>query len=123
MWAFVFSYALPAISSGPVLTIIALYLNQRLQLTQPEVNNLVWIPPLTWGIGYFFWGWAADRYAENNARPVGMFLLSDGYVAHTRNHDVDVVGAYRDRVDVVFDLHRRRLSDARLEGGVVRLSA
>ncbi len=75
VWALVFSYALPAISPGPVLTIVALYLNQRMGLTQAEVNQLVWIPPLTWGIGYFFWGWAADRFAAENRRPVGMFLL------------------------------------------------
>ena len=66
VWALMFSYALPAISPGPVLTILSLYLAQRLQLTQADVNNVVWIPPLTWGIGYFFWGWAADRYAANN---------------------------------------------------------
>ena len=75
VWALMFSYALPAISPGPVLTILAIFLTQRLHLTQGEINNLVWIPPLTWGIGYFFWGWAADRYAANNPRPVGMFML------------------------------------------------
>ena len=75
VWALMFSYALPAISPGPVLTILSIYLAQRLHLTQGDVNNVVWIPPLTWGIGYFFWGWAADRFAANNARPVGMFLL------------------------------------------------
>ena len=75
VWALMFSYALPAISPGPVLTILSLYLAQRLQLTQTDVNNVVWIPPLTWGIGYFFWGWAADRYAANNPRPIGMFAL------------------------------------------------
>jgi len=75
VWALMFSYALPAISPGPVLTILAIFLTQRLHLTQGDINNLVWIPPLTWGIGYFFWGWAADRYAANNPRPVGMFML------------------------------------------------
>ena len=75
VWALMFSYALPAISPGPVLTILAIFLTQRLHLTQGDINNLVWIPPLTWGIGYFFWGWAADRYAANNPRPVGMFIL------------------------------------------------
>jgi MFS transporter, ACS family, aldohexuronate transporter len=75
VWALIFSYALPAISPGPVLTILAIYLAQRLGLTQDDINRVVWIPPLTWGIGYFFWGWAADRYAANNPRPVGMFLL------------------------------------------------
>jgi ACS family hexuronate transporter-like MFS transporter len=75
VWALMASYALPAISPGPVLTILSLYLNGRLKLTQGEVNALAWIPPLTWGIGYFFWGWAADRYAANNRRPIGMFVL------------------------------------------------
>jgi MFS transporter, ACS family, aldohexuronate transporter len=76
VWALMFSYALPAISPGPVLTILSLYLfNGPLKLTQAQVNQLAWIPPLTWGIGYFFWGWAADRYAANNRRPIGMFLL------------------------------------------------
>jgi len=74
VWALMFSYALPAISPGPLLTILALYLSGRLHLTQAQVNGISWIPPLTWGLGYFFWGWAADRYAENNRRPIGMFL-------------------------------------------------
>jgi ACS family hexuronate transporter-like MFS transporter len=75
VWALMFSYALPAISPGPLLTILSLYLAGRLKLTQAEVNAIAWIPPLTWGLGYFFWGWAADHYAANNRRPVGMFLL------------------------------------------------
>jgi MFS transporter, ACS family, hexuronate transporter len=75
VWALMASYALPAISPGPLLTILSFYLIGRLKLTQAEVNQLSWIPPLTWGVGYFFWGWAADRYAANNRRPVGMFLL------------------------------------------------
>src|SRR4051812_15834265 len=75
VWALMFSYALPAISAGPVLTILSLYLNGRLKLTQAEVNQLAWIPPLTWGLGYFFWGWAADRFTPTTRRPVGMFVL------------------------------------------------
>jgi ACS family hexuronate transporter-like MFS transporter len=75
VWSLIFSYALPAISPGPVLTILALYLGQGLHMSQVEVNNVVWVPPLTWGIGYFFWGWAADKFAATNTRPVGMFLL------------------------------------------------
>ncbi|HET9833370.1 MAG TPA: MFS transporter [Vicinamibacterales bacterium] len=75
VWALMFSYALPAISPGPLLTILSLYLAGRLKLTQAEVNTIAWIPPATWGLGYFFWGWAADRYAANNRRPIGMFLL------------------------------------------------
>jgi ACS family hexuronate transporter-like MFS transporter len=75
VWALMASYALPAISPGPVLTIVAIYLAQRFHMTQTDINYVAWIPPLAWGLGYFFWGWAADRYAANNPRPVGMFLL------------------------------------------------
>jgi ACS family hexuronate transporter-like MFS transporter len=75
VWSLIFSYALPAISPGPVLTILAIYLGQGLHMTQAQVNSVVWVPPLTWGIGYFFWGWAADRFAATNTRPIGLFLL------------------------------------------------
>jgi MFS family permease len=33
------------------------------------------MPPLAWGIGYFVWGWIADRYAPENRRPVSMFVI------------------------------------------------
>jgi ACS family hexuronate transporter-like MFS transporter len=75
VWSLIFSYALPAISPGPVLTILALYLGQGLHMTQAQLNGVVWVPPLAWGLGYFFWGWAADKFAATNTRPIGMFLL------------------------------------------------
>ena len=75
VWALIFSYALPAISPGPILTIVSIYLSQRLKLSQAELNQVVWIPPLTWGIGYFVWGWLADRYAANNPRPLSLFAI------------------------------------------------
>jgi len=75
VWSLISSYALPAISPGPVLTILALYLGQGLHLTQAQVNNVVWIPPLAWGAGYFFWGWFADTFAANNTRPAGLMLF------------------------------------------------
>jgi ACS family hexuronate transporter-like MFS transporter len=75
LWALVFSYALPAIAPGPILTLIPLYLSRGMGVSQADLAGLLWMPPLAWGIGYFFWGWAADRYAADNPRPVGMFLL------------------------------------------------
>jgi len=75
VWALIFSYALPAISPGPILTIVSIYLSQRLQLSQAELNQVIWIPPLTWGIGYFVWGWVADRYAANKPRPLSLFAI------------------------------------------------
>ena len=62
-WAIVFSYALPAIAPGPILTLFSVYLNQGLGVSQADLTRLLWMPPLAWGVGYFFWGWAADRYA------------------------------------------------------------
>jgi ACS family hexuronate transporter-like MFS transporter len=78
LWALVFSYALPAISPGPILTLLSLYLNTGLGVSQRDLGNLLWLPPFAWGIGYFFWGWAADRFALTNRRPIGMFLLLTG---------------------------------------------
>jgi ACS family hexuronate transporter-like MFS transporter len=76
VWALVFSYALPALSPGPVLTILPVYLNRGLGVAQNQINAVFWIPPLAWGIGYFLFGWAADKFAANNRRPVGFFLVS-----------------------------------------------
>jgi MFS transporter, ACS family, hexuronate transporter len=75
LWALVFSYALPAIAPGPILTLFSLYLNQGLGVSQRDLAGLLWMPPLAWGVGYFFWGWAADHFGLHNRRPVGMFLL------------------------------------------------
>jgi ACS family hexuronate transporter-like MFS transporter len=74
-WTLVFSYALPAIAPGPILTLLSLYLNSGLGVSQRELAGLLWMPPLAWGIGYFVWGWIADRYAPENRRPVSMFVL------------------------------------------------
>jgi MFS transporter, ACS family, hexuronate transporter len=75
LWALVFSYALPAIAPGPILTLLALYLSQGLGVSQADLRTLLLMPPLAWGLGYFFWGWIADRYAQDNPRPIGLFLV------------------------------------------------
>jgi ACS family hexuronate transporter-like MFS transporter len=73
-WVLVFSYAFTAISIGPILTLVPLYLSRGLGVSQAELGRLLWLPPMAWGVGYFFWGWMVDRYADS-ARPVGMFML------------------------------------------------
>jgi ACS family hexuronate transporter-like MFS transporter len=75
LWSLVFSYGLPAIAPGPIVTLLSVYLSAGLGVSQKDVGNLLWMPALAWGIGYFFWGWIADRYAQDNRRPVGLFLL------------------------------------------------
>lgn len=74
-WAIVFTYALPAISVGPILTLVPLYLNAGLGVSQTELSRVLWLPPLGWGLGYFFGGWVADRWAADNPRPIGLFLV------------------------------------------------
>lgn len=74
-WALVFSYALTCVAPGPILTLVPLYLSRGMQMSQADIGRIVWMPAAAWGIGYFFWGWVADRYAADNRRPVGLFLL------------------------------------------------
>jgi ACS family hexuronate transporter-like MFS transporter len=74
-WALVFSYALPAIAPGPILNLMPTYLQRGLGVAQADLAGIFWIPPAAWGIGYFVGGWAADKFAADNARPVGMFVL------------------------------------------------
>jgi ACS family hexuronate transporter-like MFS transporter len=74
-WALVFSYALPCIAPGPILTIIPLYLNRGMGISQADLSHVLWMPPLAWGLGYFFWGWVADKFAADQPRPVGLFAL------------------------------------------------
>jgi MFS transporter, ACS family, hexuronate transporter len=74
-WALVTSYALGAIAIGPVLYLSPLYLNRVMGFTESDLGKVLWIPPLGWELGYFFWGWAADRFAASQARPIRMFFL------------------------------------------------
>jgi ACS family hexuronate transporter-like MFS transporter len=73
-WALVTSYALGAIAIGPVLYFSPLYLNRVMHFSEGDLGKVLWIPPLGWELGYFFWGWAADHFA-NVERPVWMFVL------------------------------------------------
>ena len=74
-WALVFSYALPAIAPGPILGLMPTYLQRGLGVAQAELASIFWIPPAFWGLGYFVGGWAADRFAAEDQRPLGMFAL------------------------------------------------
>ena len=74
-WALVTSYALGAIAIGPVLYFSPLYLNRVLHFPEGDLGKVLWIPPFGWELGYFFWGWAADRFAPNSLRPTALFFL------------------------------------------------
>jgi MFS transporter, ACS family, hexuronate transporter len=61
LWAFMSAYALGALPIAFVIYGAAIYLTKVRGLTQGQVGALLWIPPLGWEVGYFFWGWVADR--------------------------------------------------------------
>jgi ACS family hexuronate transporter-like MFS transporter len=74
-WVNVSSFGLGGMALGIVGYLSPLYLNRVLGLTQIELGRVLWIPFLGWEIGYFFWGWVADRYAAHTDRPVRIFVL------------------------------------------------
>jgi ACS family hexuronate transporter-like MFS transporter len=77
LWAFIGSYALGAFPLGFVLYISPLYLNEALHISQKQLGHWLWIPPLGWEVGYFFWGWLSDRGGAslNHRRLLAMLVL------------------------------------------------
>ena len=74
-WMLVAGMGLGGAQLGTILTLSPIYLNRVLGMTQAQLGNLLWIPTLGWGIGYYFFGWVADRWVGGNQRPVGLYLL------------------------------------------------
>lgn len=74
-WMLVAGMGLGGAQLGTVLTLSPVYLNRVLGMTQAQLGNILWAPTLGWGIGYYFWGWVADRTVGDNQRPVGLYLL------------------------------------------------
>ena len=75
VWALMIAYSLTTLSIGPILAIVPLYFSESLGVPQAELGRLLWAPPFMWAVGYFFWGWAADRYAGDTPRPIKMLVL------------------------------------------------
>jgi MFS transporter, ACS family, aldohexuronate transporter len=73
-WGLVAAYGVCALPIGLILYLAPLYLSQVLHFTQGQLGRVLWLPPLGWEIGYFFWGWFTDRFAAENARPSWIFV-------------------------------------------------
>lgn len=73
LWAFMASYALGCLPLAFVLYQAPLYFGRALGKTQIEIGRVLWIPPLGWECGYFFWGWLADRLARGREDPAPVF--------------------------------------------------
>src|SRR5215472_13228849 len=74
-WMLFFGMGLGGAHLGTVLTLSPLYLNRVLGMSQAELGRILWAPTLGWGIGYYFWGWIADRWVGGHQRPVRLYLL------------------------------------------------
>ena len=61
LWSFALLYALGALPIAFVIYLAPIYLNEGLGASQDLILGYIWLPPLGWEIGYFFWGWLADR--------------------------------------------------------------
>jgi ACS family hexuronate transporter-like MFS transporter len=75
VWAFIAAYALGAFPSGFVLYQSSIYLTAVFAKSQIEIGKVLWIPPLGWEIGYFFWGWATDRFPTALRRQFLIMML------------------------------------------------
>jgi ACS family hexuronate transporter-like MFS transporter len=61
VWGFMAAYALGALPIGFVLYCAPIHLGRGLGCSQRTLGHVLWIPPLGWELGYFFWGWVIDR--------------------------------------------------------------
>jgi MFS transporter, ACS family, hexuronate transporter len=67
LWAFIGAAALGASPIAFVLYQASIYLSAAFHKSQIEIGHVLWIPPLGWELGYIFWGWATDRFAQGGA--------------------------------------------------------
>jgi ACS family hexuronate transporter-like MFS transporter len=73
LWAFMSAYALGGLPLAFVIYGSPIYLSTAKGLTQLDIGKLLWIPPLGWEVGYFFWGWISDR--TRGSRPAAFRWL------------------------------------------------
>jgi len=104
LWSFLLLYALGALPIAFVIYGAAIYLNRVLGASQALIGKLLWIPPLGWEIGYFFWGWLADKLSSGRATRLAVLhrLLAAATAASlplallpaSRNLEVVVAGLF-----------------------------
>jgi ACS family hexuronate transporter-like MFS transporter len=76
IWGFMAAYALGGVPLGFVLYDAPIHLSRSLGCSQATLGHVLWIPPLGWEVGYFFWGWVIDRATKRGeARADRFFAL------------------------------------------------
>jgi len=61
LWGFMAAYALGGLPIGFVIYGAPIHLAAGLGCDQRTLGHVLWLPPLGWEVGYFFWGWVVDR--------------------------------------------------------------
>jgi ACS family hexuronate transporter-like MFS transporter len=61
LWGFMAAYALGGLPIGFVVYGAPIHLGFGLGCDQRTLGHVLWLPPLGWEVGYFFWGWVVDR--------------------------------------------------------------
>jgi MFS transporter, ACS family, hexuronate transporter len=73
-WLLVVGMGLGGAALGPSLYLCPLYLNRAHGVGQAQLGKILWIPAVCWELGYYFWGWVADRYVRDEPRPTGLYV-------------------------------------------------
>jgi ACS family hexuronate transporter-like MFS transporter len=63
------AYALGAVPLGFVLYGASIHLGRGLGYDQTTIGRVLWVPPLGWEVGYFFWGAVLDRASRRGPLP------------------------------------------------------
>jgi ACS family hexuronate transporter-like MFS transporter len=61
VWGFMILYAFGALPLAFVLYAAPIYFDKALGQSQQWLGRWLWLPPLGWELGYFFWGALTDR--------------------------------------------------------------
>jgi ACS family hexuronate transporter-like MFS transporter len=73
LWGFMAAYAFGGLPLGFVLYDAPIHLSRALGCSQATLGHVLWIPPLGWELGYFFWGWRVDRAAQRGTESQSAF--------------------------------------------------
>jgi MFS transporter, ACS family, hexuronate transporter len=102
LWGFAAAYAFGGLPIGFVLYGAPIHLARGLGCDQMTIGHVLWIPPLGWEVGYFFWGWMLDRKARRDPaapkrfeRLLGMLaILTVPFAATPWMHSLAIVLAF-----------------------------
>jgi ACS family hexuronate transporter-like MFS transporter len=74
LWGFMAADARGGLPIGFVIYGAPIHLSAGLGCDQRTLGHVLWLPPLGWEVGYFFWGWMVDR-SRSPGRFARLFAL------------------------------------------------